>query len=82
MSPQRYSPMILQASLAEETSAQYIRSSKVMVSPGRMFCVLPSLRRSYVMAAEGVTGLLGYASPRWIASSANSTVITLVRLAG
>ena len=80
--PPMYSAMILHASLAEESMAQYSRFSSVIFSPTTMPAVLPSSIRSYSILPLAVTSSYMETSPASMASTASKTVMIFVVLAG
>ena len=74
--------MTLQASLAEPTIAQYSSSRRLSCTPGMMPAELLSSPSPSRQSFWAVTVSFRDTSPRSTASSASSTVMTLVRLAG
>ena len=76
------SAMMLHASFADTSAAQYIRSSRLIVSPAFMCAVELSSVRSKRQFFEAVTLSSRETSPASMASAARSRVIILVMLAG
>ena len=74
--------MILHASFADTSAAQYIRSLRLIVSPAFMWAVELSSVRSKRQSFEAVTMSSRETSPASAASAARSRVIILVMLAG
>ena len=80
--PEMCSAMMLHASFADASAAQYRRSRRLIVSPRSIYAVELSCSRPVLHAAEAVTISSGEAVPASIASTASSSVIIFVRLAG
>ena len=80
--PEICTAMILQASFALLSMAQYRRSRRDMVSPTFMLSVLPSSTMPSSASSPAVTESSSEASPRSTASTASRTVMIFVSEAG
>ena len=80
--PEIWTAMTLQTSLAELSIAQYRRSPRLIVSPSFTSSVEPSGLMPSSVSGPAVTASPREASPRSMASTASSTVISFVMEAG